>query len=114
MRDVFGLRQVSEHLLWSRRGRSEKRSGCRIDNSGKRCVFLLDPFLLMRVGIHKRTCMFKSTVLVELKEALYEGAEWATNFGKGAREKEDLREVSNNSVLKARLKQLFTKMCSTK
>lgn len=50
-------------------------------------------------------------MLVQLAEAHYERTEWAASFEEGATNEDVLREVYNNAMMVARLRQLLLYTC---
>lgn len=73
----------------------------------------LDRISIVVIAASQGSFTFQISVLVELSEAHFVGAEWATHFEKGAKE-EDLSAVSNTSVLKALLRPPLSDSCSVR
>lgn len=74
----------------------------------------LDLTLLVGVGIYKCSFTCHSTVLLELVEGHFKRKGWATSLEKDGTRKKVLREVPNNLMFKARLRQLLSDICITK
>lgn len=92
---------------------SEKFSGRGIDIGGGVRAVLLDAVLLINDSTYRPSFTCHNTVLVELTEAHLKSSECASSFEKDETEEEFLRGVSNNCVLRARLKQSLSNTCCT-
>lgn len=91
--------------------RSSKKS---IDIRGGQRAVSLDLFSLIEDGIYMRWSIFKITLLVQLAEKLFESSKKAAGFWKRDNKNGGLRDVSNNDVLKARLRKSLSDTSSVK
>lgn len=90
-------------LKWTER--SKRRVGRGINIGDKVRVAPLDRLSLVLVSIHRRLFTAKGTALENLAEAHFESAKWAASFETETAKKQVLRDVSNNDVLKSRLRE---------
>lgn len=81
---------------WTEHYEQLSKSGINI--CGVERVVLLYPISLVGVGIYKLFFCRQSTVLVELVEIIFEGAQCAGSVKKRETDEESLKEVSNNGV----------------
>lgn len=72
---------------------------------------LLAPLLLVGSGIYKRSFTSNGIVPMDVAQKHFEREEWTASSAKTAKGEEVLSELSNNGVLKARLRQLLSDTC---